>query len=482
MSSLENRSSQVDVLYLITGGFPFRMINSSGLLNQLIREGISVGLAFSHYALSNFDMEALRHIPHWIVPPLKRSNSPLFTYAMPYLFENVRKNPALSIKHLRNIKESSLRRKVYFQILFGVNYISCHSSLVRKALKEVSNFYLNEPLVKDLLSQIRPKLVISTYPSSYFEAAFLKVARTLNIPSIVQLLSWDNITSKGYFLALPDYFLSWGPIMTQEIQEYYKFPRDRIFETGPAHFDRHVNGVNEELLKKKLKSLGVNESHPYILLGMTNARTSPYEYEIVKWLADRINKNCYGEKMQLIIRLHPQMFTEQQFEHIYQQLKSVCNDRVFINKPELIINNGRWNFKDDDLDILVNLIKGSSLVINSGSTIALDAMALDKPVIFTMFDGSHNLPIYHSVKRFENYIHLSKLFSLNGGIVVHDYESFDRAIRNYLLDPNTDREERKRAVEMELGEIDGGISKRISLCIVKILSRSMKIYEYQFVG
>jgi hypothetical protein len=49
--------------------------------------------------------------------------------------------------------------------------------------------------------------------------------------------SWDNVTTKGALLQIPDCFISWGPIMTDEIVNIYQFSKDRIYECDIPHFE-----------------------------------------------------------------------------------------------------------------------------------------------------------------------------------------------------------------------------------------------------
>src|SRR5690606_10916297 len=133
------------------------------------------------------------------------------------------------------------------------------------------------------------------YPVDALEASFLFAAKRLCIRTVGHLMSWDNITSKGRFPVIPDVFISWGPIMTAEIQQYYGTPRDRIHECAVAHFDAHT----------RAGSAGP-AAQPYLFFGMgaeprkASIGSEPREIDIVEWLAEAVRRGTFGERMRLV--------------------------------------------------------------------------------------------------------------------------------------------------------------------------------------
>src|SRR5690606_29360877 len=115
-----------------------------------------------------------------------------------------------------------------------------------------------------------------------------------------------NITCKGRFPALSNYFISWGAIMTDELKEHYSIESERIFTTGAPHFDKSKCLPSRDKKKTYLENLGLNPDMPYLFFGMSSPYFSPKEIDIVERLADQINRDIYGENMQIVIRPHPQ--------------------------------------------------------------------------------------------------------------------------------------------------------------------------------
>ena len=59
---------------------------------------------------------------------------------------------------------------------------------------------------------------------------------------------------------MPDYFISWGPIMTEEMTTLYHFPPERIFECGVPHFDVYAQPEHFMPREAVLRRLGLAPS------------------------------------------------------------------------------------------------------------------------------------------------------------------------------------------------------------------------------
>ena len=104
----------------------------------------------------------------------------------------------------------------------------------------------------------------------------------------------------------PDYYLSWGPVMSEELAKCTACDSDRIFECGVPHFDEHKRLVDISYRSTVLRQLGLDPDRPYLLFGMSAPIFAPREIDIVEWLAEQVNGGRFGGDLQLIIRPHPQ--------------------------------------------------------------------------------------------------------------------------------------------------------------------------------
>jgi hypothetical protein len=118
--------------------------------------------------------------------------------------------------------------------------------------------------------------------------------------------------------------------------------------------------------------------------------------------------------------------------------------------------------KPDDLPRLVNLLSGCAICINSGSTLAIDGIIHDKPVILSLFDGEDDVPWHRSIRRYNDVIHMRKLIELGGLQVASSFDEFGALIKRYLSDPSLDSEGRAHTRARECGQVDGRACERIA--------------------
>ena len=138
----------------------------------------------------------------------------------PYLLDDVMGNVALRTKH-----EQRFAHRPRFRV--AMEYINNHlapyawfRACVRQFERRVNR---SKPMAQ-LLRALRPDYLVLPNPFGVQETVYMLHARDLRIPVICQMLSWDNITSKGTPLMMPEYFISWGPMMTEEMTTLYHFP------------------------------------------------------------------------------------------------------------------------------------------------------------------------------------------------------------------------------------------------------------------
>jgi hypothetical protein len=460
--------SKCDVCYIVSLGLSARMILHTDLIKEMKKAGLNnialvfpgkIDKSFEHYE-QNFGIKTY-------FADFKNSIwSNEYMNFRRYVYEDIRNNPALLAKHVKSIfeyKGINPWRKIKPYFYYTVNKISEVLSFSRPAFSKLEQFILKNRNLRKLIKEIDPKIIVSTYPVNYIEGAAINTGRSLGITTITHLLSWDNITCKGRFPALSDYYISWGQIMKDELQEYYNIPSEKIFNTGVPHFDKSKELVNSSVLKTTLDEMGLNSKMPYILVGMSSPYFSPREIDIVERLADLIIRNIFGTNMQLVIRPHPQNVEGEMSDVSWlTRLKKLECNRVGIDYPIVEKSHLPWNTKENDLKKLSNLIAGCTVLINSGSTISIEGLIHNKPVILTLFDGDSALKDHNSARRLRSFFHLQKLINTRSVKLAFHYEELKQSLISYIQDPSQNSEERGKALKLECGEIDGKSSARIA--------------------
>ncbi len=477
---MNKHQSNIDVCYIISHGFAARMLLQTGLITRLTEEGKSVAII-----TPDVNDENLKELHD---NPLVKIYDPKIEQTIwdddygvkrMYYLEDIKSNPVFWEKHLYSILYSKSKhpwKRVRPFIYYPIHRLIKYFPSIRERFKQKENKYLFSKKANILLEKIQPSLVVSTYPINFLEAKFLYAAKKKKITTLIHLLSWDNITSKGIFPVIPDQFIVWGKVMNQELKEYYGTADEAIHICGVPHFDNHIRVKKAPEYKALLTKLGLDATLPYIFVAMSSPRFAPHEIDIVEWLAKAINEDVFGKEMQLVVRPHPQNVQGSLSDKRWiKRLDNLNGKRVAVDYPQLVKSKVRWSMRKSDMNHLSNLLVGCSVCLNSGSTVSIDALMMDKPVILTSFDGNRKLYYWKSARRLVDYPHQKKFVGLGGANVVHSYETLEEEILKYITNPNHDLDRRRNALEMECHMNDGASTERVVKAMLQIF-KNMKVH------
>ena len=389
-----------------------------------------------------------------------------------YILDDVMNNVTLASAHQRRFEGKPLAGLT----MSLLNRTLARSSLFRNASRAIERKVNRSEEVHDFLRTLRPDLLVIPNPFGTIETIYLLHARELGIRTVCQMLSWDNITSKGTPLLMPDYFISWGPVMTDEMTNLYKFPRDRIYECGVPHFDVYNHTASLTPREALLRELDLPVELPYIFYGTVTWWYCPNEIEILAWLADRVSKDAFARSCSLVIRPHPQTISgvHSNQEHL-RRLKSLIGPRVALDLPPVLSEQLAWDLPKTDMYRLASLLAGSSMCLNASSTLCLDAAMADRPVVDIAFDGHKELPYEKSARRVTQYIHMAKLLAFGGIRIAGSFEGLRHHINDYLENPCQDYDARLLAAAQECGPRDGRAAERVSRVLLKLASRDSSL-------
>jgi hypothetical protein len=458
------------ILFLLTHGFAARMMIRSGLAKCLLARGARVTVISPNADEPYFQEECraegilLKQAPR-ITGRIGRR---LRAYRS-YLLADIMNNPALKAAHSFIFE----KRPVYGFTLAAMNRTIARWPPFRRFSRVLMRQFSRCQEIKELLDEVRPNLLVVPNPFGAHETSCLLHARELGIPVACQLLSWDNITAKGTPLLMPDYFISWGPIMTAEIIDWYHFPRGRIYECGVPHFD--VYSRNNDLIPTYmlLRELHLPEEYPYILYGMVTRMYCPNEIAILRWLADQVNKKVFAKPCSLVIRPHPQLMSGIYSMNTEElgRLKALVSANVALAMPQVLSEELAWDLPKNDMYRLASLLSGCAMCLNASSTLCLDACMLDRPVINIAFDGWEELPYERSARQSLDYLHMAKLLALGGIRIARSFSDLENHINAYLCDPSLDQNGRMLSAAQECGPRDGRAVERVTATLLELARR-----------
>lgn len=474
--------ANTDICYVISHGFAARMLLQTGLIHRLTLAGKRIALISPDPEDEN--LAELRNNPLVQIydPQIKHSIwDDDYGVKRMYYLEDLRSNPVFWEKHLYSIlytKSKHPWKRIRPFIYYIIHVLIRYFPGIRRRFQQREKQYLYSAKASALLEKIQPRLVVSTYPVNYLEAKFLHAAKTQGRTTLIHLLSWDNITSKGIFPVIPDHFIAWGPVMYEELKAYYNCADEAVQICGVPHFDHHLQIKKAPAYQALLEDLGLNPQLPYLFVAMSSPRFAPHEIDIVERLAEWIRAGRLGKDLQLIVRPHPQNVQGSLADSRWiKRLDALRSEQVAVDYPQLVKSKVRWSMKKSDMDHLSNLLAGCAVCINSGSTVSIDALVMDKPVVLTSFDGDKKLYYWKSARRLVDYPHQKKFVALGGAKVAYSYEDLQSLLQQYLENPGLHQAERRKALLRECFRNDGEATSRVVQAMRKLLKEQTSTVE-----
>lgn len=204
---------------------------------------------------------------------------------------------------------------------------------------------------------------------------YIKAARSLKIPSILTVHSWDNLTNKGLMRILPDKVIVWNNYQVEEACEIHGMSKDNVIITGAQCYDHWFKRIPTKSLDEFCQEAGLKKNEKFLLYLCSSRSIAPKEVSFVREWVNSI-RNCAIENicnMPIIVRPHPQ--NTEQWENIYFDQH---NTVVFPRK-------GRQNIDESAKQEYYHSLYYSDAIIGINTSGMIEASILNKP-IFTILD------------------------------------------------------------------------------------------------
>lgn len=244
------------------------------------------------------------------------------------------------------------------------------------------------PLLKFLKDE-DPNIII--HPSllqGFFINELVPHAKTLQIPFICLMNSWDNPSAKAVATGHPDKLVVWGEQTRRHAIEYMKMPPEDVLMFGAAQFQIYRNPVTETDVE--LRALFcVPADLPIILYGGTSKGV--LENNHLQLLEDSI-EHGHIPPCHILYRPHPwrggllpneRSFFDYDFKH-------VTMDPFMERYYRDAIAGGSKGFDMADYDVTRKLMKLVCAVTSPLSTILLETIMHQKPVQILLFSDTDN--------------------------------------------------------------------------------------------
>jgi hypothetical protein len=341
-------------------------------------------------------------------------------------------------------------------------WIQCYNNLQQWSFK-------NHPITKEYLEIIQNEnfdLLFVTHQRPPFIAPLLYAAEKLNVKTAAFIFSWDNLASKGRMAGNFDYYLVWSDLMKEELCYFYKTVKaDNIDVVGTPQFEPYVLERYQSTKEQFYRKFNLDSSKITICYSCGDISTSKNDELYIELIANAII-NKLIPNVNLIIRTSP--------------AEDPIRFAVLVDKfPFIKWNYPKWTLSREghqevwsqrvplaeDVMDLRSLLEFSDININVVSTMTLDFMIFDKPVIFPVFGNGKN-GLYND-RRFLSFKHLEHVKNSNAVRIAYDKKELLKAINDTIANPSEKLRYQKELVALEIGKPLMGTSKEIVNSLVK---------------
>ena len=336
--------------------------------------------------------------------------------------------------------------------------------LLQKLLRQIDYLFLYNDTPEKFFKKYRPDLVFCPHVLARFDLLFLKTSKKFGVKSIAVVNSWDNLSSRGMMRFFPDHLIVHNEVIRKEAISLNGYPENRISVVGIPHFDYYTSDErsSREDFYNRVK---IPPDKEIILFCPAGSRMNDTEWQVIKMLDDAIKEGKINFLAHMLVRQPPNA------DMVMGELKGSENttfDRMS-HKFETGDSND-WEWTKDDMIHLADSLYYSKMVINYASTMTIDAAAFNKPVINIVFDGWEKKNKRDSFSWFYyNRTHYKNASDTGGIRHVYSIDQLIRAINDYYLNPNLDRESRNNIVKQQCWKLDGQSGRRVSEIIHRLL-------------
>ena len=343
--------------------------------------------------------------------------------------------------------------------------------LLEVMLEKLLLSYPRSPDGAHRMDALKPDLMVILKPFQFHEPALVREAKRQKVPILALIPSWDNLSTKGRLVFRYDGYMVWSQVQREQLHHFYPSSRKvPVYLIGTPQFDvfhRHEYYLDRTTF---CKQHGLDPKLPIILHALGSPNFFREDYGALE-LAKRVVQGELGD-VQLLVRPHP--------VHDKSELKMLFEPfapRVALQQTARADLPLHRRFQtDSDVVDWINAFRHTNVVVNTVSTVAIDAALFGKPVVNINFDPEPGQPNQKIIKDIsERWTHYQPVMEIGGIWQANNYEEIVEGIRAYLQNPERDSEARKEMIRYVCGFIDGRNGERMGRAILSIPDESEPI-------
>jgi len=313
-------------------------------------------------------------------------------------------------------------------LAFLISLTTDSESLAKQILNK---FKINRNALK-LINNFNPDVVFSsTVIHETNDVEIVKAAKLKNIKLVNFVASWDNLTSKGFFIVRPDKLLVWGQADKESAINEHGFDSEQITITGAPHFDGYFDKNVATDRKRFLTDRELDPQKKILLFAGTTFSLIANEPSMVKSLSNYLSQTGYDDVL-IWYRPHPGAMRLKAIKELNGIHNIYIDDQIINRQDDPIIKSG-FSVHKETLYHFKNLINCSECVLSIFSTMAVEFALWGKPSVWINFHYDNKGNEFNSIGRnILSYSHIQPVLKWPGVYLAESFSSMTKYIELIL--------------------------------------------------
>jgi len=343
--------------------------------------------------------------------------------------------------------------KVYDSYRFPFNYSGLKNIIKTSAIKLLVRTSSSESGIQKIRSGIfsferktayyqqcletlraeKPAIVFCTNQRTVSGIAPILAAQDLGIPTATFIFSWDNLP-KATLVLEPDYYFVWSDHMKKELRHYYPFiTENQILVTGTPQFETHSDQRNIDTRESFFEKHNLDSNRKYICYSGDDITTSPNDPQYLEDTATAVRQlNAEGHNFGIIFRRCPVDFSSR-----YNAVLKKNKDIITPINPKWKKMGGLWNTilpTIEDLQLQMNTIAHTEMVINLGSSMVFDYISYGKPCAYLNYEVDNPHPATVAITKIYEFVHFRSMPMQDSVLWINSAESISDVVLKGMTD------------------------------------------------
>jgi hypothetical protein len=368
-----------------------------------------------------------------------------------------------------NYTKSKSIRGFTTRFVFLITFFFHSEKWIQRFNKLQQYSFKNNAITKKYLSILQEEkidILFFTHQRPPFIAPLIFAAEKLNLKTAAFIFSWDNLASKGRMAGNFQYYLVWSNLMKKELLQFYtNVKSEQIEVVGTPQFEPYVLDRYKTSKESFYTKFNLDVSKKTICFSCGDISTSKNDELYIETIANAILNNEI-KQVNLIVRTSP------------------AEDPIRFNTLVSMFPFIKWNYPKwtlsrkghqeewsqrissvEDVKDLSAILEFSDVNCNMLSTMSLDFIQFEKPVINTVFGNASN-KLYDD-QRFLNYAHIVNVVNSKATKIAKNKKELIDGINEYLLNPTLDADYRSNLLQLQVGKPLVETGKRIAKTLLE---------------